>query len=140
MGILDHQRTWRYRVQAPPEQCVQQFARAFRRGGGLVARAHWEVRPLRSGAVAVYQGRKGLAAVASGFSRVQMAEEEGAIGSQVTFEVEAVRDGQTTCAMWLSEMGKRWGFTADARFIRPYMRSVERRLRELDPELQVAKD
>jgi hypothetical protein len=140
MGLMDHRSTWRYRVTAPPEQCVQAFVETFTHGGGMVVKAKWDVSRTGSGAVATYAGRKGLGAVASAISRQAAIAEEGAGGSQVTFKVERQDGDRTVCAMWLSERGTRFGFTADAGFIRPYFRSMQSQLRKLDPTFEVARD
>jgi hypothetical protein len=140
MGFLDHKGTWRYHVQAPPQQCVERFVAAFSSGGGVFARARWDIERSGKGAVAIYQGRKGLVMAMTMFSQTASAEQEGAIGSKVTFEIEEVTGDRTVCAMWLSSLSTRMGFTNDARFMRPYMRAVETRLRELDPSVQVARD
>jgi hypothetical protein len=138
MGILDHRSTWRYKVGAPPEACVTAFTKAFAQGGGLIAKAKWEVARTRTGATATYAGRRGLGALGPAFSQIQKSEEEGAIGSQVVLEIEQDA-GRTTCAVWLAEHGTKLGFTSDARFIRPYFGSVQSELRALDPALEVAK-
>ncbi len=88
-------------------------------GGGILLRGKWEVRSERSGAVAIYQGRKGIMAAATLLSDTASAEQDGAIGSEVKFEILG-RDGDhTVCAMWLASRGSRLGFTADGRFFRP---------------------
>ena len=69
------------------------------------------------------------------------AVEQVAIGSQITFLVEAeTGSGQRqVCAMWLSSAGKKFGLTGDASYFRSYMGDVEKRLRELDPQLELVK-
>lgn len=32
-GLLDHLKTWRYKVAASPNQCIEEFAKAFGRAG-----------------------------------------------------------------------------------------------------------
>jgi hypothetical protein len=135
MGLPGHQRPWRYGVLASPERCIERFMSAFSRGGGFFARADWELRRDEISAVAVFQGHKGLAALATRRSRAQ----RGQIGSQVTFEVEEVAGNQTVCAMWLSDAA-RGNVAGDARFARDCMRAVELRLRELDPAVRMTKD
>jgi hypothetical protein len=139
MGLLDHRKTWRYKVAASPEHCVRGFAAAFSGKGGLVVKAKWSVSQTPNGAVAVYEGRRGFANFATALSETAQAEERGAIGSQVKFEIEEQRDGSTICAMWLATRATRLGFTNDGRFFRPYMRAVEAHLRQADPSLQVMK-
>jgi hypothetical protein len=144
MGVLDHRRTWRYVVQASPNQCTGAFAAAFSGSGGLIMKADWRVSSTRNGAVAVYKGRKGLGAIGEVLSRTSAHEQDTAVGSTVTFEIEETRVGQTVCAMWLSYSGRAGvagllGVTSDARFMRPYMRAVEDHLRKIDPNLKVAK-
>jgi hypothetical protein len=140
MGLLDHRKTWRYKVAASPEQCVSGFAAAFSGKGGLVVKAKWSVARTPEGAVAVYEGRKGFATFATALSQTAQAEEQGAIGSEVKFEIEEQSNGSTICAMWLASRATRLGFTNDGRFFRPYMRAVEAQLRQVDPSLQVMKD
>jgi hypothetical protein len=139
MGIMDHRKTWRFQVHGSPQDCVAAFSRAFSQGGGVLARAKWELRPSGSGAVAVYQGRAGVIKFATMMSSTASAEEDGAIGSEVTFEIENTADGTATCAMWMSTGASTLGFTNDGRFFRPYMRAVEGQLRQVDPALRVAK-
>jgi hypothetical protein len=140
MGLLDHLKTWRYKVAAPPDQCVSGFADAFSGKGGLVVKAKWSVERTPKGAIAVYQGRKGLVNLATAFSETAQSEEEGAIGSEVQFEIEEQGADYTICAMWLTSRATRLGFTNDGRFFRPYMRAVETQLRRIDPGLQVVKE
>jgi hypothetical protein len=78
------------------------------------------------------------------FSRISDQEQDSAVGSTITFEIEESRGGKVVAAMRLSSSGRAGvagllGFTSDARFIRPYMRAVEDRLRRIDPGLQVGK-
>lgn len=138
MGIFDHRRTWQYNVAAPADKCVNGFVEAFSGQGGLIVKAKWSVQRTQKGAVAVYEGRKGFANVATAFSQTAQAEEAGAVGSEVRFEVEQ-RGERTICSMWLASHASRLGFTNDARFFRPYMRAVEDRLRRIDPALQLKK-
>jgi hypothetical protein len=139
MGIFDHRKTWRFRVNGPPQDCVAAFTDAFS-GGAHIMKAKWDISRSGNGAVATYRGRAGVMKALTVLSSRASDEEAGAIGSQVTFEVEDIADGAATCAMWLSSGSKSIGFTADGRFFRPYMRAVEDHLRQIDPALQVAKD
>jgi hypothetical protein len=139
-GIFDHRRRWYYRVAAPPGQCTEAFLRAFSGGGGLVMRAKWALEPTADGAVATYRGRKGLIAVPTVLSQTASAEQEGAIGSEVKFEITGEEDGHSICAMWLALRSTRIGFTNDGRFFRPYMRAVETELRRIDPSIEVIKE
>jgi hypothetical protein len=141
MRLMDHRKTWRFRLHGSSEQCVTAFERAFsKESGGLLARAKWDVRPSGNGAVAEYQGRSGVIGVATMLSSTASAEQESAIGSEVAFEIEGITaDGNVTCAMWLSSGSTTIGFTSDGRFFRPYMRAVEDQLRRIDPAVQVAK-
>jgi hypothetical protein len=139
-GLLDHLKTWRYKVAAPPGQCVRGFASAFTGSGGIVLKAKWSVEQTPDGAVARYAGRKGLVGVVTAFSETAQAEQAGAIGTEVRFEIEEQGDGYTICAMWLASRETRLGFTNDARFFKPYMRAVEAQLRQVDPTLKVVKE
>jgi hypothetical protein len=141
MSILDHRKTWHFQVKGSPQDCIAAFRAAFtaRGSGGIIAKAKWDVRQSGNGAVAIYGGRAGLIKGLTILSSMATAEEEGAIGSQVTFEIEGVADGQVKCAMWLSHVATRLGFTNDGRFFRPYMRAVEGQLRRVDPALRVGK-
>jgi hypothetical protein len=140
MGLLDHRKTWRYKIAASPEQCVRGFVEAFSGKGGHVVKAKWSISRTPKGAVAVYQGRRGFATFATAFSETAQAEEQGAIGSEVKFEIEEQGNGSTICSMWLASRATRLGFTNDGRFFRPYMRAVEAQLRQVDPSLQVMKE
>ena len=142
MGVLDHRRTWRYDVSASPKQCVDAFARAFSGSGGLVLKASWSVSRKGNGAVAVYKGRKGLGALGGALSRTAALEQDTALGSEVSFEIETAGDGRTVCSMWLESSGRAgiagiFGATSDARFIRPYMQAVEKEMLALDPAAQI---
>lgn len=140
-GILDHRRTWRYKLAATPDQCIAGFVAAFSGHGGLVLKAKWSTARAPNGAVAIYKGRKGLAAAGPLLSEQARREEQIALGSEVRFEIEEQGDGYTICAMWLAEHGEQAGFLiTDARFFRPYMRAVATQLRQVDPSLQVVKD
>jgi len=143
VGLLDHKRTWRYDVKASPAQCVDAFARAFSGRGGLLGSANWGVSRKGNGAVAVYQGRKGLAAIGGIVSKTAALEQDTAIGSEVTFEIEGTGDGRTVCSMWLASSGRAGiggilGATSDARFIRPYMQAVQKQMLALDPAARIA--
>jgi hypothetical protein len=144
MGVLDHRRTWRYIVKAPPNQCIDGFTAAFSGSGGVIVKAEWRVSRRRGGATAVYKGRKGLGVLGGVLSRTAALEQDSALGSTVTFEIEETRGAHTACAMWLSSSGRAgvgglFGLTSDARFIRVYMRAVMDQLRRLDPNVRVAK-
>jgi hypothetical protein len=142
VGLFDHRRTWHFKLTAPPERCLTAFTSAFdgsRRGGPVVARAKWSVSTTGRGAVATYKGRAGLVKGVTMLSSRASNEEDAAIGSQVSFEVEPQGDGLTVCTMWLSSSSNVIGFTADGRFFRPYMRMVQDRLGELDPAMQFDK-
>jgi hypothetical protein len=93
-----------------------------------------------TGAVARYQGRKGLASALTMFSETGQAEQAGAVDSEVRFEIKKHDDGYTICAMWLASSATRLGFTNDARFFKPCMRAVEAQLRVVDPALMVVKE
>lgn len=140
MGILDHRKTWRYTTTASPDQCVEGFLKAFSGGGGLLLRARWSLARSAKGAVASYEGRKGVAVLITALSQTSQGEEQGAKGSKVTFEIERADGDETVCAMWLSQNSTKLGLTSDGRFFRPYMRAVETKLRELDPSLRVTKE
>jgi hypothetical protein len=139
-ALLDHRRTWRYRVAAPADACVGAFIDAFSAGGGLLVRAKWATERTSDGAVAVYGGRKGVIAAATMLSARASAEQDGALGSKVQFAIESTEQHLTFCAMWLAAHGSRVGFTNDGRFFRPYMRSVEDHLRMVDPGLLLIKE
>jgi len=139
-GVFDHRKKWHYRVAASPSQCADAFTKAFSAGGGLFFRAKWSVESTPDGAVAIYQGRKGLAAAATLLSDMAAAEQDGAIGSEIKFEIVGQDGDHTMCAMWLAVRASRIGFTNDGRFFRPYMRSVESELHRIDPSVQVVKD
>jgi hypothetical protein len=139
-GMLDHRRTWHYRVAASEDQCVRAFVNAFSGGGGVLLRAKWDVREEPGGAAAVYKGRKGIIAAGTLFSQTASAEQEGALGSEIKFEILGQDGDHTICTMWLASRASRMGFTNDARFFRPYMRTVETELRRLDPSAQIIKE
>jgi hypothetical protein len=139
MGIMDHNKTWEFRVHAPPADCLSAFRRAFTGGGGLLAKAKWDISTTASGAKAMYRGRAGMVKAFTIFSDRAASEEDAAIGSMVTFEMAPQADGTVECKMWLSSAGSKMGFTADARFFKPYMRSVETELRSADPSVVVTR-
>jgi len=141
MSILDHRKTWRFQLKGAPGDCVAAFNAAFTApgSGGVIAKAKWEVRQSGNGAAAIYRGRAGLIKGLTILSATATSEEQGAIGSEVSFEIESAAGGQVTCAMWLSSGASTLGFTNDGRFFRPYMRAVEGRLRRVDPNLNVRK-
>lgn len=137
MGLLDHARTWRFTLDARPEECIDAFIVSFS-GGGLFALGKWKVQRTPDGAVATYGGRAGAFGALTALSQRASAEEASARGSQVSFVTES--GGRTTvCEMWLSECATKWGLTSDARFMRPAMRAVADRLAELDAGLVVVK-
>jgi hypothetical protein len=137
MQMMDHSKTWQYRVNASPRECLAKFAEAFNTGGRPLRKIAWSLRGTNNGAVAVYKERKGLAkAFAILFSRARRAEQR-ATGSQVRFDIEAVGGDYTVCMMRLCRRGPRFGVTADAGLIRPYMQAVERAMRQLDPLVQI---
>jgi len=142
MGMMDHRRTWHYEVAASPAECIGAFARAFKGKGGLGTKAHWSVRAAADSAVATYEGRAGIAAVAGVLSQTSAQEGDTAIGSQVSFKVEGSDGARTQCSMWLASSGRSgiaglFGATSDARFIRPYMQAVGRELLKLDPQTKI---
>lgn len=139
-SVVDHRRTFHYRVAAPPARCVEAFENAFHSGGGVVARAKWEVQKEAESAVAVYGGRKGLVALTTAFSQTASAEQEGALGSTVRFQATARDETYTYCSMWLDEVATTLGFTNDGRFFRPYMRAVQAELVKLDPSVLMVKE
>jgi hypothetical protein len=139
MGLLDHKRTWRFRVNAPPEVCIAGFRTAFERGN-VLTKGNWDIDATNRGATATYQGLGGVGQFVRAFSRTAQAIEQGALGSKVSFEIESTDNGCTQCAMWLSEHGTRFGFTNDAGVFRRHMQAVQRHLRKLDPGVEIAKD
>ncbi len=143
MGILDHKKTWRFETSATGDACVDAFCKAMTDKPALsLFLARWTISRQGGAAVATYQGRGGVLKVTTAISRHATAEETAAVGSQLTFQVE-VGNGtgaRTSCSMWLSRAGSYLlFFTPDARFIRSHMHEVERRLRQVDPGLGVAK-
>jgi hypothetical protein len=142
MGRLDHRRTWHYEVAASPAECVRAFAAAFNGKGGLGTKARWSVRAAADSAIATYEGRKGIAAIAGVLSQTSAQEADTAIGSQVSFKIDGSDGGRTHCSMWLGSSGRSgiaglFGATSDARFIRPYMQAVGGELLKLDPQTQI---
>lgn len=139
MGLLDHRKTWRFTLVAPPDRCVAAFISAFdgSRSGPVLSRAKWDVGRKGQGAVASYKGRSGLIKGVTLLSSRASSEEDAALGSEITFKTERDAEGRTVCSMWLSSRGTALGFTADGRFFRPYMRMVQDALAELDPALLV---
>lgn len=138
-SIFDHRKTFHYQLAARADQCIDAFVRAFESGGGLVLRAKWDIDRSASEATAVYKGRKGVMALGTMISDMATAEQEGALDSEVRFEVVGQDDGQIFCTMWLAEHANRLGFVNDGRFFRPYLRSVQAELSKLDPNLRVIK-
>ena len=142
MGILDHRRTWRYEVDATSSKCIDAFVRAFSGSGGLLAKTNWDVKQTGSGATAVYEGRKGLGALAGAMSKTSSHEHDTAVGSEVKFQIEESSGSRTVCAMWLGSSGRAgvggiMGATSDARFIRPYMQAVKKEMLALDPTAHI---
>ncbi|WP_042406270.1 hypothetical protein [Streptacidiphilus carbonis] len=140
MGLLDHRKSWRFTLAAPPDRCLRGFTSVFdgtRRGGPIFTRAKWALKQTPSGAVAAYQGRSGVVGFLTMMTEKGSHEQAGAVGSQVTFEMDADANGTTVCNMWLNLSSTTLGFTNDARFIRPYMRRVQLSLKEIDPQLIV---
>src|SRR5579863_9878893 len=118
MGIRDHRKTWRFRVNGSPQECVAAFRKAFteRGSGGVLVKAKWDVRQSGDRAVAIYRGRAGLVKGVTMLSSRATSEEQAAIGSEVTFEIESTDPSTVTCAMWLSSGSRTFGFTNDGRF------------------------
>jgi hypothetical protein len=129
---------WKYKVQAPPDKCLRAFIDGFSGSGGLIVKANWSVSQSSSGAVAVYQGRAGLGAVGGLLNSRSAAEGDSALGSEVHFEIERAEGGRTSCVMRVGSRGSMMGFTADARFFRPYLRAVEDELCRLDPSVEMS--
>lgn len=151
MGLLDHGRTWRFVLSAPPDACLAAFESVMAGGPGFRIRAvKWSIRremipgdpgeEPAPGSIATYERRAGLAAVGTGiFGSRAEATEAGAVGSELTFTALETGPGKTECSLWLSTAGKTLGFTNDAGYFRGYMASVEQRLRTLDAGLQTSK-
>lgn len=140
MGILDHRKQWQFTLTATPNACVRAFTSVFdgtRGGGPLIARAKWQVQSTSQGAVATYLGRGGVIGALTMLTERGSNEQAGAVGSQINFETSAGEKGRTICRMWLSGSASTFGFTNDARFLRPYMRRVEDSLTEVDPRVEV---
>jgi hypothetical protein len=127
---------WKYGVGATPDQCAAAFVDAFTGRGGIIAKGNWSVSRSGRGAVAIYQGRAGLGAIAGGGNGRQAKEMHSATGTKVKFEVEPADSRRTRCLMRLESRGSTFGFTSDARFFRPYLRRVEKNLRCLDASLE----
>ncbi len=140
MGLLDHRKTWQFTLKATPDQCLRGFSSVFdgtRKGGPLIARAKWKVGRTPTSASAIYQGRGGVIGAATILTSRGSDEQAGAVGSVVMFETEAGENGRTVCRMWLDLSASTWGFTNDARFLRPYMQRVQHSLAEVDPHVVV---
>lgn len=140
MALLDHRKTWQFDVTGTPQRCLEAFTSAFTgsKVGGFIS-LKWDVSHSGGRTLATYRGRSGITKFLTMFSKQSTQEEQAAIGSQVTFEISDGQNGKTTCVMWLSSATTRLGFIADARFIRPYMRAVEGRLRQVDADLIVSR-
>ena len=140
MGLMDHKRTWRYRVHAAPNDCITQFGNAFKTGG-LTRLGSWDISRTSQGAVATYKGMGGAWGVFRAVGGERSANiEAGAVGSQVRFAIDGTENGYTACSMWLAEHGTSFGFTNDAGVFRRHMQAVQRYLRKLDPDVQVSRD
>jgi hypothetical protein len=138
LKFMNLRSNWKYSVEASPQQCASAFITAFSGRGGLFAKADWSVSRAGTGAVAVYNGRRGLGALTGAGEGRQGAEMQSAIGSQVKFEIDGSRDGRTLCSMRVGSRGSTLGFTSDARFFRPYLRAVDSELRRLDPSVEAS--
>jgi hypothetical protein len=138
LKFMNLRSSWKYRVEASPEQCVTAFINAFSGRGGFLVKANWSVSRSGSGAVAVYNGRAGIGAIAGGGNGRSAAEMESAIGSEVRLEAEGSQDGRTTCSMRVGVRGTTMGFTSDARFFRPYLRAVDAEFQRLDPSVEMS--
>ncbi len=147
MALLDHSRTWHFKLDADPKDCLRAFSDALRGKSLFSARkANWDIStdinehglPM---AVGSYLGRGGMMKGVTLMSGRASEVEELASGSKLTFSVEShdPDTGMTRCAMWMILTGKQFGLTADAGFYRSYMNDVAKKLAELDPSLQVAK-
>lgn len=144
MGIRDHKKTWRLLVSGSPQECATAFANAFGRtsGGPVLKRGRWDLHKQRGEngnlqLLAVYGGRAGLARVGE-LSRRSRVEEGRARGSTITFEITGRTNERTECVMWLSEASSHLVFfTADARFIRPYMKRVMGFIEGVDPTVEI---
>jgi len=150
MGLWDLKKTWHFRVNASTDDCVTAFTTAFERRVRV-----WGVWPVNCGwsvhqeaqsegaprYLATYNGRAGVMVPAGthGFLSIAPSGERLAVGSTVCFQVQRGGSQTTEYSMWLSSFKKGWFFAiADARFIRPYMRRVIRRLKSLDPTLGIS--
>jgi hypothetical protein len=137
VGILDHNKSWGWKLSADPKDCIQAFINAFLQGGTLLKKAKWEIESDDKSATATYLGRGGLIGGLTSLSQSASSEQDGAIGSTITFQIEEIEDdGTVSCAMWMSSSAGKFGFTADARFMRPYMQAVTGYLAALDPSVQ----
>ncbi len=83
------------------------FVDAFEGGGGLVMRGKWTVTRDTESATARYEGRGGVIGVATMMSGRAQAEENSAVGSEINFRIDEVRDGLSICSMWLALSGAR---------------------------------
>ena len=81
-----------------PNQCVQAFASAFSDRAGF-ANADWDIKARGTGVVAIYKGRRGLGTMAGIMSKTSALEQDTAIGSEVSFEIQRSEGGRTVCAM-----------------------------------------
>lgn len=138
MGFMDHRRTWTFRVAATSEECIDAFARAFESKATALINADWSVAKSPRSAVATYHANRGISAMAR-WSRQARINERMASGSQITFEITGSANGYTECVMQLTRWTTRMLFTQQVGVLRSYMRGVPRRLRELDPAVQVMK-
>lgn len=138
-SVFDHRKTYHYEVAAAATACIDAFVRSFESGGGVLLRAKWDLHRSPTDAVATYGGRKGLMAAAAIVSEKASEEQEGAIGSEIRFEIVGHDGDNCYCTMWLAQHGSRLGFVNDGRFFRPYMRSVETEFAKLAPSVRVIK-
>ena len=151
MGLLDHQKTWRFVVKAAPQECERAFTDAMTKSPAFKMHAgRWTLRraaissPGRGTSaealIATYEGRAGIAGFVTGFASRAQAVEQVAIGSEMAFVVEEATADRTTCAMYMKQAGTRFGLTGDAGYFRSYMNDVEGELRTLDAQLRLRKE
>lgn len=139
MGVMDHKRTWRFSVDARPNDCVNAFTTAFSKKASFTIDAHWSVSRTGSGAVATYEGRKGFTELGKMFRQNEISEAIG-LGSQISFDTATGGDGRTECVMELTKWGTRFlFFTQEVGMLRAYMRAVRKQLADLDSSLLVQK-
>lgn len=146
MGLFDHLRTWEFETSASPEACVDAFTAGLTKGGPQLLGSRWSVSRSMAAdgglhAVGSYEGRRGVAGVATAFSTRATNEQEAAIGSTLALQVSgAASGGRVRATMAMTRTAKVFlFFTADARFFRSAMNRVARTMRATDPTLYVAK-